>query len=219
LLGVLGSSPRRALVAPEQLELELVVRAVTFMLDIEARAGRNAQALSCHLNDERVLSLQSIRQPAELLHELAAAVRLFEIAGLLLHREMIPPQVPVRGAGSPLAALSFAMREPRHRFTDDVRSTTRAIALRMVHAGTVADSPEALDAWIARTDDLRERLEKGGYGTAFDARELFPLFQAHVAKANRTAPPPSRAGRGRWLWIAIVIAAVIVAILAAMMGG
>jgi hypothetical protein len=110
------------------------------------------------------------------------------------------------------------MREPRYRFTDDVRSTTRAIALRMIHAEAVADSPEALDAWIARTEDLRERLEKAGYGKAFHSHDLFPLFQAYVAKATRSAPPPSRAGRPRWLWIAIVVAAIIVAILAATMG-
>ena len=68
------------------------------------------------------------------------------------------------------------MREARYRFSDDVRAATRAIALRMIHAKDVAGSPEALGAWIARTDDLRETLTKAGYGTEFTADDLFPLF-------------------------------------------
>ena len=100
------------------------------------------------------------------------------------------------------------MRDPRYRFSDDVRSVTRAIALRMIHAGAVAQSPQELDAWIARTDDLRERLTKGGYGSAFGAEDLFPLFQGFVVKA--TAPPP-RSGRHRvnWVWIAVAFVAVV----------
>lgn len=110
------------------------------------------------------------------------------------------------------------MRDPRYRFSDDVRATTRAIALRMVHAGTVADSPEGLEAWIARTDDVRERLTQGGYGSAFDAGDLFPLFRGFVAKA--TAAPPARASRERakWLWIGVVVvivAAIVVAVVMA----
>lgn len=69
---------------------------------------------------------------------------------------------------------------------------TRAIALRMVHAGTVAASPEALEAWIAKTDDLRERLRDAGYGSGFAASDLFPLFHAYVEKATAAAPPPPR---------------------------
>ncbi|HEX6094913.1 MAG TPA: hypothetical protein VF432_01210 [Thermoanaerobaculia bacterium] len=100
-----------------------------------------------------------------------------------------------------------------------MRTTTRAIALRMIHAGAVAASPEELDAWIARTDDLRERLTNGGYGSAFAAGDLFPLFQSFVARAKAAAPAatPSRSGAGpaRWLWIAVILAVVvIVAVLA-----
>lgn len=105
------------------------------------------------------------------------------------------------------------MREARYRFSDDVRLATRAIALRMIHAGTVAASPEALEAWIARTDDLREKLTNDGYGSAFAADDLFPLFQGYVARATAAASPtPSGAGRARWLWIGLIVA--IVAIVA-----
>ena len=109
------------------------------------------------------------------------------------------------------------MRDARYRFSDDVRSTTRAIALRMIHAGAVAESPEALEAWIARTDDLRERLTNGGYGSAFLASDLFPLFQGFVAKATTATPPRSAAGPARWLWIGaiVLVVAIVVAVIVA----
>lgn len=102
------------------------------------------------------------------------------------------------------------MREPRYRFTDGVRATTRAMALRMVHAGGVAESAVQLDEWIARTDDLRETLIKAGYGSAFTADDLFPLFQSFVAKAsNSAAPPRAGAGSSRGLWIGVILAVAI----------
>jgi hypothetical protein len=104
------------------------------------------------------------------------------------------------------------MRDPRYRFSDVVRTTTRAIALRMIHAGTVAASPEELDAWIARTDDLRERLTNGGYGSAFAADDLFPLFQSFVAKATAVTPSRPGAGPARWLWIAVILAVVVLVV-------
>jgi hypothetical protein len=113
-------------------------------------------------------------------------------------------------------------REARYRFSDDVRATTRAIALRMIHAGAVAASPEELEAWIARTDDVRERLTKGGYGSRFAAGDLFPLFQGFVAKATAAkatasaAAAPRGARPGRWVWIgAIVVVAIVVIIVVA----
>ena len=103
------------------------------------------------------------------------------------------------------------MREARYRFSDDVRSVTRAIALRMIHAGTVAASPEELGAWVAQTDDLRDKLTNEGYGSAFTADDLFPLFQGHVARATAAAtPPPPKAGRAKWLWIGLIVVVVIV---------
>jgi hypothetical protein len=89
--------------------------------------------------------------------------------------------------------------------------------LRMIHAGTVAESPEALDAWIARTDDLRATLTKGGYGSEFGSEDLFPLFAAFVAKATAartpSPPPPSRP---MWFWVAVIAAGVAIVIVIGM---
>lgn len=104
------------------------------------------------------------------------------------------------------------MRAPRYRFSEDVRSTTRAIALRMVHAGAVAASPEELETWISGTADIRERLTKGGYGSAFSAVDLFPLFESFVAKATaarQEVPSKSRSMR----WIGVLVALIAIAIL------
>lgn len=103
------------------------------------------------------------------------------------------------------------MRDPRYRFSDDVRAATRAVALRMIHAGTVAESPEALSAWIEKTDDLRETLTKGGYGSAFTADDLFPLYQGFVAKAT-PAPPRPAARPGKWLWIGLVVVGIAIVV-------
>ena len=113
------------------------------------------------------------------------------------------------------------MRDPRYRFSDEVRSATRAIALRMIHAGEVAGSPEELEAWIARTDDLRGELTNGGYGSAFTAGDLFPLFQGFVARARAAAAPPARSGasRARWLWIGLIVVAVALVIGVIVAGG
>ena len=104
-----------------------------------------------------------------------------------------------------------SMRDPRYRFSDNVRSATRAIALRMIHAKTVASSSEELHAWIMRTEDLREKLTNGGYGAAFSADDLFPLFQSFVAKATTPAPRPKVAPKW-WVWLIVfVVVAMVVA--------
>ncbi|HEY0370587.1 MAG TPA: hypothetical protein VGD79_01215 [Thermoanaerobaculia bacterium] len=110
-------------------------------------------------------------------------------------------------------------REPRYRFSDDVRATTRAIALRMIHAGAVAGSAEELEAWIAQTDDIRERLTQGGYGSAFTAGDLFPLFQGQVARATAAKAPRSEPRPRRWLWIAVILAVVAAVILGVLVTG
>lgn len=108
------------------------------------------------------------------------------------------------------------MRDARYRFSDDVRSMTRAMALRMIHAGEVAASPEALHAWVERTDDLRERLRADGYGTAFTAEDLFPLFQNFVAKATASTPASREAkSSARWLWIGLIVVVAIIVVVAA----
>jgi hypothetical protein len=104
------------------------------------------------------------------------------------------------------------MRDPRYRFSDEVRAATRAIALRMVHAKAVASSAEELHAWIMRTEDLRGKLTDGGYGSAFATEDLFPLFQRFVAKATAAAAIPSRS-KGAPMWWAWLIVIVVIAII------
>lgn len=111
------------------------------------------------------------------------------------------------------------MRPPRYRFPDEVRSMTRKMAVRMVREGTVVQTPEELDAWIAQRPEVREPLERGGYGTHFAAHDLFPLLQAMIARAEASAPAPtSRTGLfdNRWL-IAIVLVVVFVLLLLALL--
>jgi hypothetical protein len=101
------------------------------------------------------------------------------------------------------------MRDPRYRFSDQVRASTRAIALRMIHGGEVADSAAQLHEWIMRTDDLRETLTKAGYGSAFTADDLFPLFQGFVAKASPPVAPRTGGNSSRTLWVGAIITVVI----------
>jgi hypothetical protein len=75
----------------------------------------------------------------------------------------------------------------------------------MVSNGTVAQTPEELDAWIANTPDAREVLERGGYNRDFTAHDVFPLLQVFVTQAGgQVAPagpadePPLRSSR-TWL--------------------
>lgn len=80
------------------------------------------------------------------------------------------------------------MRAPRYKFPDEVRSTTRVIAARMVREGRIADTPEDLATWISREPAIEATLEKGGYHTAFVADDLFPLLEAFLTNAERTLP-------------------------------
>ena len=97
------------------------------------------------------------------------------------------------------------MRPPRFRFSEEVRSTTRSIAARMVREGTVAGSPAELDAWTAGRPEVREPLERGGYGTEFTAEDLFPLLEVFVVQAGgaaRAPDVPAGAPRRPWMWAA-----------------
>jgi hypothetical protein len=112
------------------------------------------------------------------------------------------------------------MRPPRYRFPDEVRSTTRAMASRMVHDGTIAQTAEQLDTWISQRPDVRESLESGGYGTAFTADDVFPLLQVFVAQAGGAVPEvdaPPRSSPNRWLLLgALAVVGVIVLVLLAL---
>ncbi|MBA2670989.1 MAG: hypothetical protein H0U67_11510 [Gemmatimonadetes bacterium] len=76
------------------------------------------------------------------------------------------------------------MRGPRYRFPDQVRNTTRTIAARMIREGEIARSPEELDAWIVQRPEVHAPLEKGGYGSAFDSSDLFPLLVVFLGPEN-----------------------------------
>jgi hypothetical protein len=107
------------------------------------------------------------------------------------------------------------MREPRYQFPNHVRDTTRAMAERMDREGTVARTPDELEAWIDGEPEVRASLESGGYGTHFTAADLFPLLEAMLTKrgarpAGQGATGPGAAARSpaRW-WVAIVVAVVL----------
>jgi hypothetical protein len=112
------------------------------------------------------------------------------------------------------------MRPPRYHFPDEVRTATREMAAQSVRAGTVARTPEELEAWIAQAPDLREPLEGGGYTTEFTAGDLFPLYEVMVEKAGgparvEAAAPPRIGWSLRMLAaIALAIAAIVALVLA-----
>lgn len=113
------------------------------------------------------------------------------------------------------------MRPPRYHFPDEVRTATREMAARTVRAGTVAHTPEELDALISQAPDLREPLEHGGYTTEFTAADLFPLYAVMVEKAGGPAPgaaaaatTPTRWSVGKLTAIAVAIAVIVVLVLA-----
>jgi hypothetical protein len=113
------------------------------------------------------------------------------------------------------------MRPPRYHFPDEVRSATREMAAQTVQAGTVARTPEELDAWIQQAPDVREPLERGGYTTHFNASDLFPLYEVMVQKAGgqvpraaAAAPSRTRPSMGMVAAVALAIAAVVALVLA-----
>jgi hypothetical protein len=111
------------------------------------------------------------------------------------------PEVFVRSPDVP-KQRRLTMRPPRYRFPDSVRTTTRSIASRMIQTGEVASTPEELDAWITRNPEEHASLKGGGYGTEFDAQDLFPLLQAMIGHQQQSTaqPAPSLPGRSPLLW-------------------
>jgi hypothetical protein len=101
------------------------------------------------------------------------------------------------------------MRAPRYRFPEQVRSTTRGIADRMVRNGDIAETPEELDAWLSQEPETRDVLQRGGYGSAFTADDLFPLLQVFVGQLGgpvpAAEPAASSSSKLRWLVIVAVV--------------
>ena len=114
------------------------------------------------------------------------------------------------------------MRAPRYRFPNEVRSTTRDIASRMVRDRQIAQTPEELDSWISRAPNIKESLDGAGYGTAFTSDDLFPLLQVFVVQAGgpvrTTIESSARRPVRAWL-LGIALLLVLVLLLAVMMTG
>lgn len=112
------------------------------------------------------------------------------------------------------------MRPPRFRFPNEVRETTRTIASRMVGDGTIAQTPEELEGWIARTPDVRASMENGGYGQEFTADDVFPLLQVFIVQAGGPAPVPdtpprsSKSALRAVIFLALLVVIVIAVVLA-----
>jgi hypothetical protein len=95
------------------------------------------------------------------------------------------------------------------------------MAAHTVRNGTVAGTPEELDAWILQAPDVREPLERGGYTTEFTAADLFPLYEVMVEKAGGAIPRPEAAASspsqpraGMFAALAVAIAVIIALVLA-----
>jgi hypothetical protein len=89
------------------------------------------------------------------------------------------------------------------------------MAAQSVRAGTVAGTPEELDAWIHQAPDVREPLERGGYTTEFTANDLFPLYEVMVQQAGGPAPRAAAAAvpsRTRWSVGMVVVVALAIAV-------
>ena len=112
------------------------------------------------------------------------------------------------------------MRPPRYRFPNEVRTTARGIASRMVQGDAIAQTPEELDAWISGHPDVLSSLERGGYRSAFGAGDLFPLLLVFVVQAGGSAPaaeppaPPS----SRRTWLVVLTVGVLLALVAFAVG-
>ena len=115
------------------------------------------------------------------------------------------------------------MRAPRYHFPEEVRSTTRVVASRMVREGTIARTPEELDAWIEGSPEVKASLARGGYGSHFASHDLLPLLDVFVVQAG--GPPPAVAtepgapkrSRGVALLALLAVAAVLVALALALL--
>ena len=113
------------------------------------------------------------------------------------------------------------MRPPRHRFSDEVRSTTREMASRMAREGSVPDTQEELDAWISAAPEAREPLVRGGYGRDFGADDLLPLLHVFAGRSEgpaRPAVPPARTSRSLVLPALVFLAVLVVVAVAVWVG-
>lgn len=83
------------------------------------------------------------------------------------------------------------MRAPRYRFPEEVRTTTRAMASRMVTESTVVETPAELETWLVANPRDKQSLEKGGFESEFSAADLLPLLQVMIQNAGGPPPRPT----------------------------
>ncbi|WP_420125906.1 hypothetical protein [Longimicrobium sp.] len=107
------------------------------------------------------------------------------------------------------------MRPPRFRFSNEVRETTRTIAMRMVDDGGIARTPRELDGWIAGAPDERESLERGGYGQEFTAEDLFPLLEVFIVQAGGPAREPDTPPEPPMTWSRVALILFIIVLMMA----
>ena len=110
------------------------------------------------------------------------------------------------------------MRAPRHRFSEEVRSTCRSIAARWAHEGAIAQTPDELEFWISENPEVRKSLELGGYNTKFTSHDLLPLIQAFLGQGSAAAPQAKRPHRS-WKPAGLAGIALLVAILIGVLAG
>lgn len=102
------------------------------------------------------------------------------------------------------------MRAPRYQFPEQVRSTTREMAARMIRDEEIVETPEQLEAWIALHPEAKKSLEGGGYGSQFSAQDLFPLLQARLPPVAPPEPErPARRAPSKAMLVAGVLAVLV----------
>ncbi len=111
------------------------------------------------------------------------------------------------------------MRAPRYRFPDEVRDATRTMATQMVRDDRMARGPADLDAWLAASPEMHATMQRGGYGTAFSAEDLFPLLQVMMTNAGGQAPvasaPERSSPRGMIVGMALLLLVLLIAMIVA----
>jgi hypothetical protein len=107
------------------------------------------------------------------------------------------------------------MRPPRFRFPNEVRETTRTIASRMVGDGSIARTPEELEGWIAGAPDVRQSLERGGYGQEFTAEDLFPLLEVFIVQAGGPARVPDTPPGASMPWSRVALILLVIVLMMA----
>src|SRR5688572_29294813 len=71
----------RCFCGPSKLKLDFLTVIATFVLYAEFGAGRDVNALTGHLDPERLSCLKSIREATELGYDIACGVHAFNISG------------------------------------------------------------------------------------------------------------------------------------------